>query len=68
MNGTIKKLTADRGFGFIRGEDGNEYFFHRSELRAGLRFDELREGQRVAFQPRQSDKGPRAAEIGPIAA
>ena len=68
MNGTIKRLTQDRGFGFIRGEDENEYFFHRSELRGGLRFDQLREGQRVTFEPRQAEKGPRAAEISPVAA
>jgi CspA family cold shock protein len=68
MNGTIKRLTPDRGFGFIRGEDGNEYFFHRSEVGGGLGFDELREGQRVTFEPRQADKGPRAAEIRPAAA
>jgi CspA family cold shock protein len=68
MNGTIKKLTPDRGFGFIRGEDGNEYFFHRSELRGGLRFEELKEGQRVSFEARQADKGPRASEISPAAA
>jgi CspA family cold shock protein len=68
MNGTIKKVSFDRGFGFVRGDDGNEYFFHRSELRGGLSFDELREGQRVSFEPRQADRGPRAAEIGPVAA
>jgi CspA family cold shock protein len=68
MNGTIKKLTPDRGFGFIRGEDGNEYFFHRSELSPGLRFDDFREGQRVAFEPRQAEKGPRAGEVRPAAA
>ncbi len=68
MNGTIKKLTLDRGFGFIRGEDGSEYFFHRSELVGGLRFDELKEGQRVSFEPHQADKGPRAAAIRAAAA
>ena len=68
MNGTIKKLTPDRGFGFIRGENGSEYFFHRSELRGGLRFEDLREGQRVSFEPQQADKGPRAADVNPVAA
>ena len=65
MNGTIKRVTRDRGFGFIRGEDGNEYFFHRSELRGGLAFDELEEGQPVRFEPSQGDKGPRATNIVP---
>jgi CspA family cold shock protein len=65
MNGTIKKITKDRGFGFITAENGVEYFFHQSELRGGLTFDELREGQRVSFETAQSDKGPRAAEVHP---
>ena len=68
MNGTIKRVTADRGFGFIRGEDGNEYFFHRSEVGGGLRFDQLRQGQPVIFEPCQAEKGPRAAEVRPAAA
>ena len=65
MTGSVKSLSRDRGFGFIRGEDGHDYFLHRSELRGGLSFDELKEGDRVAFEPRQSDKGPRAADVGP---
>ena len=31
-SGTIKKVVADRGFGFITAEDGKDYFFHRNEL------------------------------------
>ena len=30
--GTIKKLVRERGFGFIQGQDGVEFFFHRSAL------------------------------------
>ena len=30
MNGTLKTIRADKGFGFILGEDGKEYFVHRS--------------------------------------
>ncbi len=29
MNGTIKRLVTDKGFGFILAGDGNEYFFHQ---------------------------------------
>ncbi|MDP9247861.1 MAG: cold shock domain-containing protein, partial [Candidatus Dormibacteraeota bacterium] len=42
--GTIKKIVADRGFGFIASEDGKEYFFHRSAID---NFDSLRGGERV---------------------
>ncbi len=65
MNGTIKKVTRERGFGFITGEDGADYFFHQSELRGGLKFEELREGQRVTFETAESSKGPRAADVHP---
>jgi len=61
MDGTIKSLQADKGFGFIMA--GNtEYFFHRSAVK-NRRFDELREGQSVTFQDTTSAKGPRAEDI-----
>ena len=65
MTGTIKRITMDRGFGFIRADDGVDYFFHRSELRGGLIFEQLREGERVTFESKEGEKGPRAAEINP---
>ena len=65
MNGTIKKITRDRGYGFIRAEDGVDYFFHRSDLRGGLTADTLTEGWRVVFEAKHGDKGPRAADIRP---
>jgi cold shock protein len=67
VNGIIKKLTRDRAFGFIRGEDGVEYFFHQSELRGGLVFEDVREGEAVRFEAKQADKGPRAVDIWPAA-
>jgi CspA family cold shock protein len=47
--GTIRRLIADRGFGFIRTAEGKELFFHRSEL-VGVQFATLREGQQVEFE------------------
>ncbi len=61
--GTLKKVVAERGFGFIAAEDGKEYFFHRSGLDATLDFDQLVGGERVDFQVEQSPKGPRATRI-----
>ena len=58
-NGTIKRLVRDRGFGFIRDEGGQEWFFHRTAVTAGS-FEELNEGQRVSFDeepdPRDSSR------------
>ena len=61
-NGTIKRLVRDRGFGFIRDDGGQEWFFHRSSVKAGA-FEELNEGQRVSFDEEPSAKGPRAGNI-----
>ena len=61
--GTIKKVIADRGFGFITAEDAKEYFFHRGALDSSLDFDRLNGGEKVQFEIEQSPKGPRAAQV-----
>jgi CspA family cold shock protein len=61
-SGTIKRVVREKGFGFIRAEDGAEHFFHRSGVR-GVAFEQLREGQRVEFTPEPSTKGPRASDV-----
>ena len=61
--GTIKRVISDRGFGFIGGEDGKEYFFHRNELDASLDFDRLAGGETVSFDVETSPKGPRAVKV-----
>ena len=62
-NGKIKTIT-NKGFGFIEGSDGKEYFFHQSAC-VGVRFDDLREGQNVSFEVGQGPKGPRAENVKP---
>ncbi len=59
--GRIKTLNLDRGFGFIKDDSGQEYFFHRSET-AGA-FDTLEQGEVVLFNPQASSKGPRAHQV-----
>jgi cold shock CspA family protein len=61
--GTVKKVIADRGFGFIVAEDGKDYFFHRDGLLAPLDFDRLVGGERVSFEVEASPKGPRASQV-----
>ena len=61
--GTIKKVVADRGFGFITAADAKEYFFHRNSLDSTLDFDRLVGGESVEFEIEQSDKGPRAGRV-----
>jgi cold shock protein len=62
VQGTIKRVIRDRGFGFIRSADGQEVFFHRSGLQ-GLNFDSLQEGENVDFEMERGDKGPRAVNV-----
>ena len=60
--GTIVRLT-DRGFGFIsrEGED-KDLFFHSNELK-DVRFDDLREGDKVTFEVAEGPKGPNATNV-----
>ena len=59
--GKIKKLT-DKGFGFISVGKEKDLFFHSKALQ-GVRFDELREGQKVSFTEGSGPKGPCAENV-----
>lgn len=68
--GTVKKLVAEKGFGFIAGERG-DIFFHHSVV-ADRGFDDLQEGQSVEYtleadggKGAKGGKGPRAASVTP---
>jgi CspA family cold shock protein len=62
VRGRIKKMVRDRGFGFIRGDDGKEVFFHRSGL-GGADYDILNEGDIVEYHVSESPRGPRAENV-----
>jgi CspA family cold shock protein len=64
-SGTVKKLVSERGFGFITGEDGKDYFFHRSSLMPSLDFDSLAGGEKVQFEIERDPKGARARDVQP---
>jgi len=55
-NGTIRRLIADRGFGFIQTAEGKDLFFHRNQLQ-GVEFASLREGQQVEYEVEQGRNG-----------
>lgn len=67
INGTIARVVGDKGFGFINGEDGEEYFFHMSavDMDYGLTFKRLQKDDRVSFEIGSGPKGPRAEQIRP---
>lgn len=60
--GKIKRLVADRGFGFIEAERGDDLFFHHSAVH-GTTIEDLREGQVVEYGVGQGPKGPRAESV-----
>jgi CspA family cold shock protein len=62
LKGEIKRLVPFRGFGFIRAENGEDIFFHRSALR-GKDFDTLKEGTGVEFNVTRDPKGLRAVSV-----
>lgn len=56
--GRIATIRADRGFGFIHGEQGSgDVFFHHSVV-AGVPFDQLREGQEVSYETGPDTRDP----------
>ncbi len=60
--GTIARLT-DRGFGFIKREgEEKDLFFHSNELK-NVEFNELKEGDKVAFEVTEGEKGPQATNV-----
>ena len=59
--GTVKKVVADRGFGFIEGERG-DIFFHHSALE-GATIEALSVGQAVEYEEGRGPKGPRAENV-----
>ena len=62
-SGTVKRVISERGFGFIVGEDGKEYFFHRDGLTSSVDFDRLVGGERVNFDTETGPKGERAVRV-----
>lgn len=60
-SGKIKKLVADKGFGFIQGDRG-DLFFHLSALQETA-FESLQVGQSVNYEEEEGPKGPRATAV-----
>lgn len=60
--GTVKWFNAEKGFGFIEVEGGNDVFVHYSAI-SGDGFKTLEEGQPVQFKVVEGSKGPQAEEV-----
>ena len=62
MTGTVKWFNAEKGYGFISVEDGDDVFAHFSAIQSDG-FKTLEEGQKVNFDIVQGARGPQAAKI-----
>lgn len=62
MTGKVKWFNAEKGFGFIEREDGDDVFVHFSAIQ-GTGFKSLNEGEEVTFEIVDGDRGPQAANV-----
>ena len=60
--GTVIWFNADKGYGFITVDNGDEVFVHFSEIQ-GEGFKTLEEGQKVEFEVTQGNRGPQASNV-----
>jgi cold shock protein len=63
--GTVKWFNADKGYGFIAPESGEDVFVHFSAIQS-TGYRSLEEGQTVEFAVPQGPKGPQAANVRPV--
>jgi len=64
--GTVKWFNAEKGFGFIERENGDDVFVHFSAIQSGG-FKSLDEGQKVTFDVEQGARGAQAANVQKVA-
>ncbi len=62
MLGNVKWFNEKKGFGFISGEDGQDYFLHFSKINKEG-FKTVAEGEAVSFDVEEGPKGPQATNV-----
>lgn len=62
VNGVVKWFNAEKGYGFIQLEEGDDVFVHYSAIQEEG-FKTLEEGQDVSFEIVEGERGPQAANV-----
>ena len=65
MNGTVKWFNAEKGYGFITSEEGNDVFVHFSQINKDG-YKTLEEGEKVTFDLAEGPKGPQAENVSSL--
>lgn len=60
MKGTVKWFNRKKGYGFIKGDDDEDYFVHYTAVPRGI---VLEENNRVSFDPVDGDRGKQAQNV-----
>lgn len=60
MEGTVKWYNERKGYGFIEGEDGQDYFVHESAIEKGAY---VHDNDPVTFEPVKGDRGMKAEQV-----
>jgi len=62
VTGKVKWFNAEKGFGFIEREDGDDVFVHYSAIQSEG-YKSLEEGQEVSFDIEEGQRGPQAVNV-----
>ncbi|MBI2145697.1 cold shock domain-containing protein [Candidatus Woesearchaeota archaeon] len=63
VEGTVKFFNAEKHFGFVTADDGNEYFVHQSGVAPGV---SITKGDKVSFEVVDGDRGKKAEKVQKI--